>query len=345
MALHEYLLSNDVRSRLDQIAFMVSKDKLLRNSLRASFRLFLGRIGVHLKSYQITRIFDKPSSVRYEHMVYYFDFITDHNAEDQIKELGKESLCNRLFENIKEMNRISTEPIDQNLNLKDKITDILDIGKYAEKVPDYYYGEYIGYRRSANKNDIVRFTFDIKKTDNEMMVDYENEYMRVDLRWNAIGFGISVNNTLYLIGHACGKETKQSLGLRFMAMKQIGTTDILTALLISMDNDMKIIAARIVLVPRQKHKFDERYQNLDEDSFVSEIVKGTLDQERLLDEIPSHLGDLFEGNDAEYLFQLIRNRAFSGLKLVPSDFDTEIARLARIMHGGLAGVAQPIEMT
>ena len=92
-------------------------------------------------------------------------------------------------------------------------------------------------------------------------VRYVNEYTRGGTHWRVSGAGYCVRDTLYLFGHAVSVNTpaekQESLGLRFLALRELPDTRCLNGLVISMAGDGMPIAARVVLVPMERHKLSD----------------------------------------------------------------------------------------
>ncbi len=79
-------------------------------------------------------------------------------------------------------------------------------------------GEYFGYRRSTPNGGLIRFYLAIEKSGAGNTLLFRNYFVRSQESWITRGFGFTVDNHLYLIGHARARHGNRSLGMRCFSL-------------------------------------------------------------------------------------------------------------------------------
>jgi hypothetical protein len=135
-------------------------------------------------------------------------------------------------------------------------------------------GEYLGYRRSANHGDIIRFYIKIWRDREDGLLRFTNRYSRGRARWLIEGFGFEVDGTTYLIGHATSETGKNtSLGLRCFALMKYREFDWFVGPLLSMDDKNDPIAARLVLIPADQHRTVKAATDANRNQTILDMIK------------------------------------------------------------------------
>jgi hypothetical protein len=133
-------------------------------------------------------------------------------------------------------------------------------------------------------------------------------------------------------------EKQESLGLRFLALRELPDTRCLNGLVISMAGDGMPIAARVVLVPMERHKLSDESAALKRRSQSAwELLM--IQHSPVYDaDIVSQIGDAFVPRKVNYFLELIRNHTNSVLTGRPSEDSTisekeeSVRRFSRIME-------------
>lgn len=129
----------------------------------------------------------------------------------------------------------------------------------VDPVPSAFIRKFCGYRRSARKNDVIRFTYDIERNGREdsAYVTFTNKYIRSGEEHIVRGGGVYADRTLFLFGHAKLPDGI-SAGYRIQALQELKPgTNVLIGPVISKFSDMPL-AARILLIPNENHEFPAR---------------------------------------------------------------------------------------
>ncbi|MEL7099993.1 MAG: hypothetical protein AAGM84_14300 [Pseudomonadota bacterium] len=202
-------------------------------------------------------------------------------------------------------------------------TNVLNEG---DGIPNSWLRNYIGYRRSSERGDIVRFVINLSSVGLRRTIQFKNEYLRNKEHWYVDGMGYAVQGTLYLIGH-CTNRNDVSRGLRLMALRKHQREDLIYGQLVSMDRQDPI-CARILLVPATDHKIAADKSKFED--LVNEILvhDQDIDYSELLEVLRAQLPAELSHNES-YLFKTICNANFSVLKCNPErDADIIDAELA-----------------
>ena len=203
----------------------------------------------------------------------------------------------------------------------------VDTTEVENQIPSVFLNTFIGYRRSSVDGQVVRFYF---KTDldpgRRSFVRYSNRYRSRETRWIVRGGGIyTENKTLYLFGHA-RDQRGVSRGYRVQALRQLGTTDMLCGPVLSQDRDGPI-AARIVLVPYENHRWTKKQLALGTKPRIEDLLRiperDSLEEH--LDEIKHNVGKNFSDETKYGLLYYLSNLTPTVLKGSP-DIDDQIIR-------------------
>jgi len=343
MALRDHTLSDRELRILDDLYRQINELPGMREYVRATFRGFLRRISrdKEIKSFQVARLLSRPSSVKYNITILIYDY-TISDLSEQLKRapIGlnsqDSSLRNSYDDVLSKINELLAlrrmETADSD-SLHLHVENMLRIGDAIDDIPPYYANNYFGYRRSSNIGDIIRFYISITRGQNDKRVYFTNEYVRRGTRWLVNGFGLYLNRTLYLIGHARARFSGESLGLRFFALRRRGTTKIIEGVLISMDQTEQPIASRIVLVPVASHRLSKKIRELRYDEMIIESLEESQSGELFKSKILSELRGVFDEGSADKILRYIDNLTFTVLKASPElpgrhlDLVTELRNL------------------
>jgi hypothetical protein len=206
----------------------------------------------------ISRMFGSVSNstrqlhLQNKHLAYFIDIIlpayfkTNKNKYDQESEPLRHLI--RFISEDYEDSKIFERSLRQFFHLNDRSI-------IGEKT--ILHERYFGYRRSTTKGEIIRFSLEIRNMPDSFLLQYINYYFRNTTMWKINGFGLTVGNVRYLIGHAKpeGVNSKISLGMRSMALRKGDgkLANCLHGVVLSLDGDDKPIAANVVLVPQRLH--------------------------------------------------------------------------------------------
>ena len=151
-------------------------------------------------------------------------------------------------------------------------------------------GEYFGYRRSANRGEIIRMYMRVNRQQNPDLFRFENLYRRRGLNWLIKGFGLVVERNTYLIGHAVAEmDPGTTYGLRSYALLNLDHYGWFGGPLTSVDDQHKDpIAARVVLIPAEQHKsFRETELGARRDK-IMEMIKESVTPQDIDKELVEH---------------------------------------------------------
>lgn len=188
------------------------------------------------------------------------------------------------------------------------------IRESGEGMPDSVFDTYVGYRRSTEKGDIVRFVLRIERAGPRRTIRFDNRYKRNGDEWHVEGVGYVVQGTLHLIGH-CTNHHDVSRGLRMMALNRHPKSKNLHGMLISRDRK-EPIAARVFLVPAEEHRFKTDKANFDAlaDYVLDRDPHETYEQ--LIEQITRELPESLDSGYSD-MFRYICNNNFTTLKCDP----------------------------
>ncbi len=185
----------------------------------------------------------------------------------------------------------------------------LPLRDYIEEVPGEFIGSFVGYRRSAAVNDIIRFTFQIERkgSASSMFVRYTNKYARQGEVKEVSGGGVYIDKTLFLFGHA--RTDTGSDGYRVQALQLLeGSTNALIGPVISRWGSSPI-AARIVLIPWGKHNWTKKQKKMTREERRTDLIKPPTREGffQYVDEVKENCRGLFPGMGDQGIFYYISN--------------------------------------
>jgi hypothetical protein len=213
------------------------------------------------------------------------------------------------------------------------ITGDLNPSDIEQNVPEEFYGEFIGYRRSAQNADVLRFFYEIRrpKVGRHGMVTFENQYRRGDNKWKVTGNGIfSADETLYLFGHARDSDQKDSRGFRAQALRKLKrrhsehSHQMLCGPVISKAGG-EPIAARVLLIPFKRHKWTPHQKTLSKSQLINELISipSQKNREAHISEIDQNIAHMFTKDngkpDDEGLYAYISNITPTVIQCYPPD--------------------------
>lgn len=183
--------------------------------------------------------------LRFEREVYF-------RLKDQIEE----DFRSRLLDQIQALKQSVYDRLTALRNPFSLLAADLPFRDAVDPVPAAFIRKFCGYRRSARKNDVIRFTYNIERKGDadSAYVTFTNKYTRSGEEHVVRGGGVYADGTLYLFGHAKLPDGK-SAGYRIQALQELKPgTNVLVGPVISKFSDMPL-AARILLIPNENHDF------------------------------------------------------------------------------------------
>ena len=347
MSLQRYVLTPREVEALDSIYEYINEKedrnrRELLDYIRKEFKAMLQIFGVdEITPYHLSRILTTPSKAKelQRLMLYHY---TVHNLRFDLKyrfEISKHRELIRLISVLIDVGKRADEKRREEINVKSPLFNVehsFEMDDHIEEIPGIFCKQYLGYRRSSSLNGIIRFSINIEPfIGDRRRVYFSNYYVRKNVRWIVKGSGLYINRVLYLYGHARAEETKESLGLRFFALRPLEDTDILIGPIITMNLE-EPIAARGVLIPLERHDLNLRGD-------TEELVKALLERNAAADadnddpkkmrkavyeDVFVPLKNAFKGvhrlATSATLLQLLRNGTYTVLKGAP-DWSSDVA--------------------
>lgn len=252
----------------------------------------------------------------------YFDFLIEYSST----EAGRETLGKSATSLLEELKGAFFAEQRQTENPFDALAREIEKASVNRQIPDGMINRFVGYRRSTNSLDIIRFFFEIISPIDETKgyVKYRNVYNRRNKKWSVTGGGIfSEDNTLHLFGHAKGSDETTSLGYRSLALRIVPGTPFLCGPIISMDRSGPI-AARILLVPLDLHNLTDEQKIKNDTELIDHFtdLSDSGNPRKNLEEITQNIGYLFGHRGLHGLYDYISNITAGTIKWVP-DFSDE----------------------
>lgn len=337
MFLRYYTLHKDEKTALDAFIDLINQEKykIQLQILKSDFKIFIishdkDRV---FEKLNISRVLSKKISNRdYNIIVLFYDFLTNsfryslpnHSSTNpDLKETSRKLI--REIDNIIEYRR---EHFAASPNPLTSLLHNIELSTQIQSIRETDMTEYIGYRRSSERGDLIRFYMRFEKVGFEKIFRFYNEYNRGDDEWMVDGFGYFHNNVTYLIGHCKSKKNASTRGLRMMALSNDKDDRFFYGPLISMDKKAPI-SARIMLIPLRDHVFegiDTKNSDILSDDKIRQIIDRPNGEsyEDIVDEIYESL-DIFFNGDVDELFQYICNANLSVIKANPNDHRRMVA--------------------
>lgn len=334
MRMRDQVLKDAQRKIFLEILKIIDEDKIIKKNIRHEFREFLKMENVKFSDVVLTRLFKNPFSTKYENWIYLFDFINDVFMPDIVSRTKYSGQFDSLVSKYDDLKSSLDDLLVSNNN--PLVSIYLKMGAHGQRIPKKFVNEFIGYRRSSNMGEVVRFYLKTSKTSDPDKILYANEYYRNHNHWKVDGVGLYSDRTLYLFGYAKHYSTEESLGYRLMALRPLGIGNVVVGPLISMDESGPI-AARVVLVPLEDHCLTDGQSKLAPEDLKKHLISpgASEDVTRYVNEIKNNLSSVFEGYPDNHLFKLISNLSLSTLKGVPRENDPLVSRelqYRRIAH-------------
>lgn len=216
----------------------------------------------------------------------------------------------------------------------------MDASEWKSEIPPKFLGSFVGYRRSAHDEDVVRFLFNIKeiRESGQSFVTYVNKYQRHGVKYLVNGGGIYSDGTLYMFGNARRRSGK-SHSYRMQALSLLQPDlPILIGPVISRDR-VNPFAARIVLIPLKDHRLTKRQRDMSHKELREDFVSSSLnlDKKEYINEIKNNVGYLFERKDNVFgvngergLFFYISNLTSTVVLGIPDFADKTILNEVRV---------------
>jgi hypothetical protein len=279
MGLYAQMLTETEIDRLQGILTALFRDKPTGAIIGSEFRGYLKYTAkVNLHGPEVARTLHHLPDVKYEHQLLMYDYIHDHLApmvaNGQFQGLCPENTAIDLAEILKDGRSRVPQP-----------WGIDGLDEFTEAIDPSYLRKYFGYRMSASYGNVIRFHLEMKKTSNPKLFTYENAYRHLDEQLTIRGTGRQIKDTLYLVGHATDRDGERSSGMRFMALRPIGTSQKFTGIVLTFYEGFPI-AARALLVPSAMHVLPSK---------SDEATEGDIEMmtQRMLDQkIEDVIGDM-----------------------------------------------------
>ena len=314
MTVCEHVPGRDELDLLDEIYALIRTDDALCEIVRGHLRAMSREPPP--KPHELARLLDKPSSRQdFVLVATAYDFATEQLAATLLNLRSlKESLRRALLDKTDLLQQKRTARLLRWGGVVPELGQLFGLGKDALDIPTHFGGDYFGYRRSANKQEIIRFHLKIEVADDRRKAYFTGEYRRGVTHWNLRGIGWYVGGSLYLCGHARTEDDREaSLGLRFLALRQFQQTECLNGLVLSTNDAGLPISARIFLVPIQSHKLPRdllHKHSSDYPNFIDEMITKPASYS---DEVAKHLANIFNDEGSGRLLDAIRNGTYSVL--------------------------------
>lgn len=293
--------------------------------LRKEFREFLEHpdVGVFFTDNQFNRLLEKPKARSYQQMILLLDFVNDQFVPDLLDEEPFTDDFNAIFDAYDDLKAALQAKLDAQMN--PLVSLYARMNAQGQKIPKIFFNDFVGYRRSSNLGEVVRFFLGTQATPDNDKLTFSNEYYRNHHHWKVDGVGIYSASTLYLFGHAKDHRTEQGRGYRLMALQPLGIDDILSGIVLSMDEEGPI-AARIILVPLSEHQLNQRQTEAKD--LIDYMVRPIATDERyqFVEEIRYNLGGVLDGYPDSHIFRLISNLTLSTVRCRPRDNDRLVER-------------------
>jgi hypothetical protein len=299
MPLQNHTLTDKELSRFDALYASMSKD--LRKIARAMFAAYLSKIDVDIKElldrdikpFEISRVMKNPVSIKYAICIVLYDFTFLELYPYLVNNRYKSTDFSDLIKRIEELSEIRKRQMSHPHAIARYAEEMVPNEIIAERIPQAYEGEFFGYRQGSEPGEIIRFHLKSTRDESRKALRFVNQYIRHDVRWEVTGNGAYINNTLYMSGNAKNTVTGGSLGMRYFALRVDVYTKLVRGIVITMDEDTQPIAARILMIPKHKHKLGQRYSGLDEKTLVTKMLENGKDGQSHHYEIVSQLNGAF----------------------------------------------------
>ena len=326
MRFRDHTLSEDELACLARLMEEIRTNEAADERFRRDFEEFLQRddVNLTLDKQEFRRLVEKPSARSYQKQIVLLDFVNDFFIPKLLlQEEPYSDDYTAVFRAYDDLSFMIQNKLDAHGN--PLISVYARMKAHGGFIPKIYFNEFFGYRRSSNTGEVVRFYLETRKTSDPDKLTFVNEYHRNHHHWSVEGSGLYSDETLYLFGHAKDYRTEKSRGYRIMAIQPLGINELLSGLIISMD-DTGPIAGRIILVPRSEHSLTEAQEN--EDDLISYMVRPVQSENRFqyVEEIRQNLRDVLEGYPDNYIFRLISNFTLSTVPCRPKENDTLVQR-------------------
>ena len=330
MTLYAHTLRPHHVQRLGDIFRLIRSSKSLYRWVRFHLDEFVSKHDRNDDFYprRVSRIFagELPGDLSLCALLY--DFATIELAGYLKENHGKAGEFGKLISTIDALSISVTNQINDTNNPFSILARDIDATELNVDVPNLFINEFIGYRRSSRRGDVVRFYFKIYRQNRKRQpfVRYKNRYSRGNRYWTVKGGGVyTQEDTLYLFGHARDKNDRRSRGYRVQALKQLGTTNMLCGPVISMDSKGPI-AARIILIPVNEHKKTEKQRKILDRDFIEYMVgqNSVENTYEYIEEVRKNISHCFGREEEQGLYYYMSNLTTTVLHGEPDEDDVLI---------------------
>ena len=251
MRLHALLLTKDEKVILSKIYVSLCADPGNKTQIRAEFTNYIENTGNQkIDSASLSRLLKNPLTASQNLQLLLYDYSREILFPSILRDVfaGRCSHDTRLeisaFIEMRDKRNIPSFMMPQ------QVTQLNYAWEFMQTVPSCFINEFIGYRRSTSSNSIMQYYISFERTDDPKVVSFENVYIHNRLETIVKGFGIYINRSLYLIGHAMTSD--KSAGMRMLALRQHRDTNYICGIVVSASRDVPV-AAREVLIPANYH--------------------------------------------------------------------------------------------
>ncbi len=351
MPLSNSTLDHETVKKFAKLVQLLRDDPMIKEPLRRNFKTYLKDRGsmkpkhptkaekeddALFSEVDVTRIIDDPIKRPYRKIVQLYDYVMERFVPERVR---SGDLGGKTSQTVLELHTAIGDDVARQVSegLNPLLEVYSKVSGRGEPIPEALTDvEYIGYRRSSNASEVIRFYLRLQATQDRDKVIFKNEYYRHHAHWIVDGFGVWSKNTLNLFGHAEDHRTGRTLGYRTMALSDLGVGGVLTGPLISMD-DQGPIAARIVLIPFEEHDLTERQEAMSKGDLIDDFInpKSIGDNKKYLQEVKENLSVVFEGYPDNHIYKLISNFTLSTIKAIPREYDPVVERelvYRRLVH-------------
>ena len=310
MRLHSLLLRDDEKELLDKIYSSLATHPEIHAIIYLEFKAYLQAIKHDMPKSTASRILISPKSTSPDRLLLIYDYSRELLFPKIMQDLFVIPKIDEIKLLISSLIKKREERNIPSFWLPQHITKLNYMWRFMREVPNCFINEFIGYRRTNSDGNILSYFLKIDTTDNSFEVTFENIYVHNKRETRVRGFGLFLNNTLYLIGHATIDTDKKptSSGMRVLALKQYLKTDHVCGIVMSASKDTPL-AARVLMIPARYHaRWSQRSaENENKDDNMHEILLSRLSDNERLQDIISNVKKSDIIHSEEFISMMVEN--------------------------------------
>lgn len=255
MRLHELLLSDKEKTDLCEIYNELFQNTTAKKIIRLGFIKYNNGLSQAIDKYSVSRMFGDPAKASYFALLVLYDFSFEELFPAILRDESGFECSSKIIDSIKLLSDERQRRNIPSVVMPQQIAKLDYMWEFMQRVPPCFINEFIGYRRSTSSGNIIQYYINLERTNSPYEVSVENAYTHNGKETIVRGFGVYINKSLYVIGHAT-TENKSS-GMRVLALRQHADSDYLCGIVfstshISVELDIPI-AARELLIPTNYH--------------------------------------------------------------------------------------------